>query len=795
MYFLSWLYSLKDPTWMISWGYGNRDNWGHDITVDANDNLYVVGDTESYGAGDEDIIVLKFDDKGNILWSTTWGGNKLDNGYAIISDSFDNYYITGRTQSYGQGNDDIILLKYNKDGFLVFNKTWGGTRSDIGYDLIIDQNENIYITGETWKAGNLYGDIVLIKFNSTGSEVWNVTWGGEYTQESYGIAQDSNEDIYIVGYSTGYSELGTTELVVLKYSSSGNLIWNLTWSPYFETFGRDIVIDSNDNLYIVGNIQQSGSLSQEGVVLKLTKMRDILWNKTFSGGVYDIKITSDQSIYLLGGKSMGFTRRSIILYQIDNNGNQKNQYTHYVEYGYYAYGENIIFDSKNNFYIIGYYHTLDNGKNSLLFIKNPAPSLNLPLIISISIGILIFLQMQFSYFTFRKNTRIFLTLEKLDESISAPLPPEIKSMTSSKEISLLGKNLEHSSDNFQIVFISGIILPIIFGIMTFLISSWSITDISLEIYLFFPLLMFIFIIISLYFLIRPLSIKERFLAITNRDVFYKNYNKQNVFVKSLSISQIKIVIFKKKRFKRDKDLGSILFIPNEKDNESLKILVEKVPQFSLIQNKIESIIYHHNDIEGRLNELQTKLKVIIPHELRISKELIRELIRFSSIYLIGVIVAITCYILFGILTLNLIENEIDWIDLIIEFFLIISIFLFFFLIQIIIRIFYSIKSILHQNRKLIIRGNNIECCSSKYSLVLPFDPAFSINFSWTKKLYSRKANWFNATHFVIVSPSIKKKIRFGPVDNFPEYLEFLYCYHLTWKAKNNFLIPETDILK
>ncbi|GAI21421.1 unnamed protein product, partial [marine sediment metagenome] len=120
----------------------------------------------------------------------TWGGSDYDNGHKIALDSSGNIYITGATASYGAGSFDVVLLKYNSSGNLQWSKIWGGPNNDTGDGIALDNLGNIYITGATSYETNL-DDVFLLKYDSSGNLLWNKTWGGYNYFAGGGIALDS----------------------------------------------------------------------------------------------------------------------------------------------------------------------------------------------------------------------------------------------------------------------------------------------------------------------------------------------------------------------------------------------------------------------------------------------------------------------------------------------------------------------------------------------------------------------------------------------------------------------------
>jgi len=91
---------------------GSENGGGSAIALDGSGNVFITGINNSYGAGNGDALVLKYDSFGNLLWETTWGGSGDDWGTGIALDGSGNAFITGFTNSYGTGNNDLSCVKW-----------------------------------------------------------------------------------------------------------------------------------------------------------------------------------------------------------------------------------------------------------------------------------------------------------------------------------------------------------------------------------------------------------------------------------------------------------------------------------------------------------------------------------------------------------------------------------------------------------------------------------------------------------------------------------------------------------
>ena len=161
----------------------SSEEWGHDVTTDSSDNIYVSGNT--WGGlggkkheGKSDIFLIKFNSSGTKKWIRQFGTSKIDWEYGVTTDSSDNIYVTGYTEGGLDGNTssgsyDMFLVKYNSSGTKQWTKQLGTSSYETGQSVITDSSDNIYVTGNT--SGDLDGntnsggqDIFLVKYNSSG---------------------------------------------------------------------------------------------------------------------------------------------------------------------------------------------------------------------------------------------------------------------------------------------------------------------------------------------------------------------------------------------------------------------------------------------------------------------------------------------------------------------------------------------------------------------------------------------------------------------------------------------------
>jgi hypothetical protein len=296
-----YLLSISGSYWLKTWG-GASDEYPYYLTKDASNNLYMVGETGSFGAGNGDAFIVKYNSAGTLLWQKTWGGDSWDYASTATVDAAGNLYVAGATCSFTADNSaDIFLLKYNSSGVLLWQRTWGGNAWEFPYDLAIDTQGYIYLAGGTDSFTSSSSSSLLLKFNSTGNLVWQRIYGcnlpDSYTA-AYQMELDRSNNIYLTGY---LQSSGNVKTLLLKYSQAGNLLWQRTWGGSGSERGYGIILDDQDNLYLTGSTTSFGNGSDDIYLLKFDKTGALLMQKIWGGDSweypYDISRDAQGNLY------------------------------------------------------------------------------------------------------------------------------------------------------------------------------------------------------------------------------------------------------------------------------------------------------------------------------------------------------------------------------------------------------------------------------------------------------------------------------------------------------------------
>jgi hypothetical protein len=312
-----------DTLWSKTYG-GTGTDWGRSVQQTSDGGYIIAGWTTSFGAGMEDVYLIKTNNQGNTLWTKTYGGTNGDWGSSVQQTSDGGYIIAGYTESFGAGNRDVYLIKTNSQGDTLWTKTYGGTGLDGGSSIQQTSDGGYIIAGSTHSFGAGRYDVYLIKTNASGDTLWTRTYGGTNDDFSQSIWQTSDGGYIVSGFTLSFGA-GGYDVYLIKTNASGNMLWTRTYGGVSTDWGWSIQ-QTTDGGYIIGGNTDSFGDSSQVYLVRTNASGDTLWTRTYGGAGneagYSVQQTSDGG-YIVAGytSSFGAGYDDVYLIKTDAYGN------------------------------------------------------------------------------------------------------------------------------------------------------------------------------------------------------------------------------------------------------------------------------------------------------------------------------------------------------------------------------------------------------------------------------------------------------------------------------------------
>jgi hypothetical protein len=268
----------------MQWG-KNYGGVGIDVAhcvVQTDDLGYaILGETRSFGVNGKDFYLVKTDADGNMQWDRTYGGANDDVGWSLVQTSDKGYALAGLTESFGALQADLWLIKTDGSGNVQWSMYVGGTGWDEGRCVMQTRDGGYAVAGFT-NSVTSSNDFFLVKFDGSGNVPWTNTYGGAGTDDAMSLVQTSDNGYALYGWTTSFGA-GGKDAWLVKTDVSGTMQWNKTYGGRSDDYGTSLIQTSDGGYALTGYTDSFGVGSNDFFLIKTDSAGDAMWLKTYGG--------------------------------------------------------------------------------------------------------------------------------------------------------------------------------------------------------------------------------------------------------------------------------------------------------------------------------------------------------------------------------------------------------------------------------------------------------------------------------------------------------------------------------
>ncbi len=313
---------MQAQGWEVIFG-GSKEDQGKALVATRDGGFLVAGYSESFGLdNDMDVYLIRTDVDGRVIWSNVYDEAFIEHAYDAIQVEDGGFLIVGDIVNAPGQQPNVYLLKVSANGKQEWSKQYGNAALQRGYKIAKGVDGGYVITGVTKDTPNGENNVLLIRVDDAGNELWSKNFGRIKADEGRGV----------VAYKNGYAIASTSvnilpgrvdqDIIVYRVDAQGEEIWQTIVSTFQTEEANDIIATRDGGLAVAGQVFNNS----DALILKLDENGLIEWQRPIDGGsmLGDIATAivemDNGDLVITGVTEVTASNLDVLLARVDKNG-------------------------------------------------------------------------------------------------------------------------------------------------------------------------------------------------------------------------------------------------------------------------------------------------------------------------------------------------------------------------------------------------------------------------------------------------------------------------------------------
>ena len=278
--------------WIISVDENGKPIWGktfkakpiseaRSLVITSDSNIVVAGFSVREFASEREIWILKINEEGKLLWNKNYGGIADECAYSIVETSDKGLAIAGFTSTTKNFDENAWILKLDQNGDKIWENTYGQSGKDYAYSITETSDKGLAFCGYQTKRSDAYMSFWVAKTDSAGNDLWDNDYSFNKWDVATAIVEGLDGYLYVTGYTRAESVIDY-DVVILKIDQEGNEIWKKTFSWGRWDQATSITTTYDNGIVIAGFTRSGKEMSSDFAVTKIDSSGNVLWETVFA---------------------------------------------------------------------------------------------------------------------------------------------------------------------------------------------------------------------------------------------------------------------------------------------------------------------------------------------------------------------------------------------------------------------------------------------------------------------------------------------------------------------------------